>query len=128
MTIKFSWWDKPQAGKNGSYRRYQTRLGVILSKRGEIMLTNASWEALGKPKHVVPGSGDAGQVGIRSTTSTDTSGYIVGDLSGKGMHRITCKSFSASNGLVDTEVCFYPAHFEGNILVFSNQEKEPARH
>lgn len=122
---------EPKFGRGrgaGSYHAFDDVVCVFILKHGDIRLSQATFEAMGQPKHVFLLSDGNGNIGLRNAHDNAPEAYTVGHANApKGENRIAARHFIKKHGLAPTDGALkYSAYIDddGDLVVNTKQRPQ----
>lgn len=118
--------EKPQTGRH--IVQDDGLVCVYIDKRGDMTLSIAAHDSIGKPSYCHMLSDSNGNVGIMGATEKDFNTYSVGYKSVSshgGQHnlRIACKAVTKKHALIPADgVLRYMAYIDDGVLIISKKQ------
>ena len=113
--------------RSSKYSVYGDKLCVHVNRRGDLLLSTASHEALGAPEFVQIVSDGNGRMGFRAGRKHNPCTYTVQDADHSFVRRLAAKSVSKKYGIAEDRTKTYDLYLDDGVLVL-NLGQKPAYH
>jgi len=106
-----------QDHNHSKYANFRNQCAIAINKSGDVLLMNAAYEKLGKPRHVevFEDGKDGNKIAFRPSTSMSDYTVTIGK---RDTPKIALRPFvQAHNMIVEGNAAVYMASIEGGFLV-----------